>query len=253
MTTRRRSTKLLSAFVGLTLLAAACGDDDDEGDGGATTETTAPGDDTGSDDEGASGGTLVLGAEQFPECINPVSQCANSSWMHWSTVQYALPKLMTLSPGGDYIPSPLLEGEPELAGEGVDESGDPFTVTYTIRDDANWAPSGDPISCTDVAFTWQAIMDTTASLTIVGWDKVASVTATDDNDKVCEIAFTEPVASWADLGGSSQQYVLNAAESTVGADFDVEAANGETDNEATEGAGAETLNDGETVVMDIAG
>ena len=70
---------------------------------------------------------------------------------------------------------------------------------------------------------------------------------------MCEIAFTEPVASWSDLGGSSQQYVLSAANSTVGADFDVDAANEETDNEATEGAGSETLNDGEAVVMDIAG
>lgn len=251
MTTRRRSTRLLSAIAAFSLLAAACGDDDDDsGDDTGTEETTTTeGDASG----GREGGTIVLGAEQFPECINPVSQCANSSWMHWATVQYALPKLMTLSPGGDYIPSPLLEGEPELAGEGVDDSGEPFSVTYTIRDDANWAPSGDPITCTDVAFTWQAIMDTTASLTIVGWDRVSSVEATDDDDKVCKITFTEPVAAWADLGGSSQQYVLNHLASEVGADFDVDAANSETDNEAAEGAGSETLNDGESVVMDIAG
>lgn len=250
--TRRRSTKLLSAFACLTLVLAACGDDDEGDEGSEGSDTTAAPGGEGGGEEGASGGTLVIGAEQFPECLNPVSQCANSSWMHWAADQYALPKLMTLAPDGSYIPSPLLDGEPELAGEGIDDSGDPFTVTYTIRDDANWAPSGEPITCTDVVFTWQAIMDTTASLTTVGWDHVVSITA-DDADKVCTFEFDEPVAAWGDLGGSSSQYVLSHADSTAGADIDVEAANSETDNESAAGAGAETLNDGEEVVIDIAG
>jgi peptide/nickel transport system substrate-binding protein len=252
VTTRRRGVKLLSALAAFTLLATACGGDDDDSSSNAGSDATTTTAEGGSDAGGQQGGTLTLGAEQFPECINPVSQCANSSWMHWAVDQYVLPKLMTLSPGGDYIPSPLLDGDPELAGEGIDDSGDPFSVTYTLKDDANWAPSGDPITCTDVAFTWQAIMDTTASLTIVGWDRVKSVEATDDNDKVCKITFTEPVAAWGDLGGSSQQYVLDHNESDVGKTFDVDAANGETDNEAAEGAKAETLNQGESVVMDIA-
>jgi peptide/nickel transport system substrate-binding protein len=75
----------------------------------------------------------------------------------------------------------------------------------------------------------------------------------DEADKVCTITFAEPVAAWADIMGSSTQYVLSAANSTVGADFDLEAANAETDNESSSGAGAEALNDGEAVVMDIAG
>lgn len=251
--TRRRSTTLLSAFVGLSLVLAACGNDDEGDETGEGTETTVEaGGAGGGEEEGASGGTLVLGAEQFPECINPVTQCANSSWMHWATVQYALPKLMTLAPDGSYEPGWIVDGEPELAGEGIDESGDPFSVTYTLHPDATWS-TGEPITCTDVGFTWQAIMDTTASLSTVSTDKIVSIEATDDEGKVCQITFSEPVAAWADIMGASTQYVLSAANSTVGADFDLEAANAETDNESSEGAGSETLNDGESVVMDIAG
>lgn len=207
MTNRRTSAKLLSAFLGLTMLAAACGDDDGDDvaePGGDTTETTAP-DDGG---EGTAGGTLVLGAEQFPECINPITQCANSSWMHWAVDQYVLPKLMTLSPEGDYIPSPVLDGEPELAGEGVDESGDPFSVTYTIREEAVW-DDGTPITCADVEFTWQAKLNTTGSLTTVGYDTIESVEEGDEAG-TCVVTFSEPYAPWADLFGSSTDYVLKA-------------------------------------------
>jgi peptide/nickel transport system substrate-binding protein len=197
------------------LLAAACGDDDDEPDDATTDTTAAPEEPSGNE-----GGTLVLGAEQFPECINPLTQCANSSWMHWAVDVHVLPKLMELSPAGEYIPSPVLEGEPALAGEGVDDSGDPFTVTYTISPDAVWS-TGEPIDCTDVAFTWQARLDTTGSLTTVGYEDITAVEALDDEGKECQITFGRPYAAWADLFGSSSEYVLSAANSEVGASFDI--------------------------------
>lgn len=205
MTNRRTSAKLLSAFLSLTLLAAACGDDGEEGGGDTPADQTTT---TGDGGGGQTGGTLVLGAEQFPECINPVTQCANSSWMHWATVQYALPKLMTLAPDGSYIPSPLLDGDPVLAGEGADDSGDPFNVTYTLREEAVW-DDGTPITCADVEFSWQAFLTTTGTLTTVGLDKIESIEEGDGAGE-CVMTFTEPYAPWADLLGASTQYVLKA-------------------------------------------
>ena len=36
------------------------------------------------------GGTeITIGAEQWPDCLNPVTECANSSWMVW-TAQFPL-------------------------------------------------------------------------------------------------------------------------------------------------------------------
>ena len=29
-------------------------------------------------------GQIVIGAEQWPECLNPITECANSSWYVWT-------------------------------------------------------------------------------------------------------------------------------------------------------------------------
>ena len=31
-------------------------------------------------------GQIVIGAEQWPGCLNPVTECANSSWYVWTVV-----------------------------------------------------------------------------------------------------------------------------------------------------------------------
>jgi peptide/nickel transport system substrate-binding protein len=186
-------------------LVAACGDDDDEGATESTEETTA--------DEGASGGELVLGAEQFPECINMITQCANSSWAHWVGIQQVLPKLMELDPDGNYVASPLLDGEPELSGEGTDNGTGPFTTTYTIREEANWN-DGTPITCADIEFTWHAYQETTGSLTTSPTEHIASVTAVDGDEKECAIEWDQPFAAWPDTFGSTTQYVFKADEFT---------------------------------------
>ena len=43
----------------------------------------------GSWDDVDGDGTLVIGAEQWPECLNPITECANSSWYQW-TVGFVL-------------------------------------------------------------------------------------------------------------------------------------------------------------------
>jgi peptide/nickel transport system substrate-binding protein len=213
------SAKLLSVFLGLSMLAAACGDDDDDGGGTATTEsggntaTTAGG-------EGQQGGELTLGAEQFPECLNPVTQCSNSSWMHWAVDAHVLPRLMELTPEGDFEPSPVLDGDPDLAGAGVDEgSSDPFTVTYHMNPDAVW-DDGSPITCDDVNFSWQAQMNTTGVVSQVGYEKITSIEA-GDSENDCVVTFSEPFADWQDIFGGNSQYVLKAAAFPDVQNFDI--------------------------------
>ena len=36
-------------------------------------------------------GRIVIGAEQWPGCLNPVTECANSSWYLWTTAFKVLP------------------------------------------------------------------------------------------------------------------------------------------------------------------
>lgn len=202
MLTRSRWLRVLALFLGLALFAAACGDDDDaSGD--------APQDDGADQDGERGGGELVLGAEQWPECLNPITQCANASWMHYVADAHVLPRLMELDAGGNHVVSPLLDGEPELTGEGIDDSGEPFTVTYQLNEDANWS-DGTPITSADVAFTHDAYLDTTGTITTAGYDVIDDVDESDP--KTVVITFTEPYAAWPELFGGNSAYVLKADE-----------------------------------------
>ncbi|NCZ56518.1 MAG: hypothetical protein EBY86_07765, partial [Acidimicrobiia bacterium] len=48
-------------------------------------------------------GKVVLGAEQWPACLNPVTECANSSWMVWTTINQVMPGAFAGQQIGDDI------------------------------------------------------------------------------------------------------------------------------------------------------
>jgi peptide/nickel transport system substrate-binding protein len=189
-------------------VAAACGGDDDDssssGGGGKTTTTTEA---SGGGGDEVKGGELILGAEQFPECLNPITACANSSWMHWVADAHVLPRLMELDPDGNFVPSPVLAGDPELSGEGTDSGTGPFTVTYNLNPDAVW-DDGSPITSADISFTLDAYLKTTGTLSTVGYDTVDKI---DDSDPATAVVtFKKPFADWQDLWGGNSSYVLKA-------------------------------------------
>lgn len=200
MRRQRRGVKLLALILGLSLVAAACGGDDDDDGAGDTT-----------DQEQATGGELILGAEQWPECLNPITQCSNASWLTWSVLHHVLPKLVEVAPDGTFVPTPVLDGEPELSGEGVDDSGEPFTVTYTFNEDAVW-DDGTPITSTDVKRTWEVRMATTGVVTTYGYELIDSV---DDSDpQTAVVTYSEPFADWQDVFGGGTEFFLKADELT---------------------------------------
>lgn len=57
-------------------------------------------------------GQIVIGAEQWPECLNPVTECANSSWMVWTTVFPILPGVWATTSEGTYELTNIVAGEP---------------------------------------------------------------------------------------------------------------------------------------------
>ena len=59
-------------------------------------------------------GQIVIGAEQWPECLNPVTECANSSWMVWTTVFPILPGVWATTNEGTYEITNLVTGEPTV-------------------------------------------------------------------------------------------------------------------------------------------
>jgi len=57
-------------------------------------------------------GQIVIGAEQWPECLNPITECANSSWMVWTTAFPVSPGAYATTNDGKYVVTNLLTGEP---------------------------------------------------------------------------------------------------------------------------------------------
>src|SRR5439155_25453866 len=100
------------------------------------------------------GGSIVLGAEQWPECINPITSCSSATWTWYSVLEHVLPYAMVLDLNGNFVASPVLSEAPTLDNGGITQN--PFTVSFKIADNAVWA-DGTPITSADIEFTWKAI------------------------------------------------------------------------------------------------
>ncbi|MYI56694.1 MAG: hypothetical protein F4062_06655 [Acidimicrobiia bacterium] len=208
--------------MSLLLVAAACGSGDSDqppdagaappageqsGDGRTATteaspETAAP---AGTDDaatsetgtETAGGGELILAVEQWPECLNPVTSCANASWTLWSVNTHVLPRLMELDLQNNYQASPALAEEPTTDNGGLQVADDgTFTLTYRLHPDAVWS-DGTPMTSSDVWYTWHARLDTDGTLNTVGYELITDVNT--DDPQVAVVTFSEPYAPWRDL------------------------------------------------------
>jgi peptide/nickel transport system substrate-binding protein len=180
--------------MALSLVAAACGGDDDDdtaGGGDDTTATTAASDDS----EAVDGGTLVIGAEQEPDCVDWISSCAGASWGIWTLGAYTMPRVYDFDQeSGEQVISPLMAEDPTLD----DTDGPGMTVTYKISDDAVWS-DGEPLTSTDFKYTWDQIANGDDIYDKTGYEKITGV---DDSDpKVAVVTFSDDFAGWHDLFG----------------------------------------------------
>lgn len=185
MRRQRRGLQLLALIMGLSLVATACGSDDDEGDEGADE----------ADVEVPEGGTLVLGAEQEPECVDWIASCAGASWGFWTMNVNTMPRSFDIvegDEGWEYAPSILLEGEPEI------EDDPDQVVTYEISDDAVWS-DGEPITCADYEYTWDQIVTGDDIYDTTGYASIESVDCPDDKQAV--VTFETPYSGWKQLFG----------------------------------------------------
>ena len=155
----------------------------------------------------------MLAVEQWPECVNPVTSCANATWTIWSVLIHYLPRLMELDQTNTYVASSLLAEEPTVSNGGLVTADDgTFTLTYRLNPDATWS-DGTPITSTDIWFTWRAGLDTTGTLSTIGLDLITDIDHSEPHTAV--ITFSEPYAPWPTLFGG----VLPAHE--LGPDTDI--------------------------------
>jgi hypothetical protein len=92
MRMRLRASARYIALAGVIAIAAvACGSNNNAGSSTPSSGTsTTPGTAAGSPH---SGGSIVIGAEQWPQCLNPVTDCASASWYLYTIQEFVFPRL----------------------------------------------------------------------------------------------------------------------------------------------------------------
>jgi peptide/nickel transport system substrate-binding protein len=208
----RQPSRWLLLLAVFAVLAAACGGGGPETAVEPTdadievTESDATEEDTAAA-EPAEGGTVVYGADQEPEVMNPMVTAGNL----FATSIIVEPVLLgayTVTPDFEYVPV-LLDGEAEV-------TEDPFTVTYNIKDEAAWS-DGTPITADDFIFTWQTIMNPDFDITSRdGYDKITDGEAVDD--KTVKFTFSEVFAPYKTLFSVSNRVLPKHV--LEGEDFD---------------------------------
>ncbi len=108
---RRTPLRLVVVALAAALALAACGSSS-KGGGGSTASTGS----TVAPADVPQGGTLTIGAEQEPDCMDWIGTCAGSSWGYWMAENGTIPFAMVASgSGGDLTntPGPVLAGAPD--------------------------------------------------------------------------------------------------------------------------------------------
>jgi len=167
------------------------------------------------------GGTLAIGAEQEPDCLDWIASCSGSSWGAWMVLYNTLPQAFRFEPGKggayNYVPTSLLAGEPTL------QTSPKQVVTYKLNPKAVWS-DGVQVTAADFQYTYDQIVNGTDIYDTTGYSSVESVTAPDPQTVV--VTYAEPYASWKSL--FSGGYGLMPSHILAGKDRNAEMKDGYT-------------------------
>jgi peptide/nickel transport system substrate-binding protein len=193
---RIRPIGALAVVMVLSLVLAACGSSSKPSASGSSTTVFSG--------KVPNGGTLVIGAEQEPDCFDWLGGCSGSSWGTWmaqlETVPYAIRDSMVNGQVVE-VPGPMLTGMPQFSATPVE------TITYRIKPEAVWS-DGVPITCADFQYTAtqqqtsKDIYDPTGYLDSNGKPSMG-VTCPDPKTAVVKYKPGQTFASWHQLFASA--------------------------------------------------
>lgn len=187
----RTPARWLLLLVTVAMVATACGSGDapdrDDALGEGVTEPEG---------EPVDGGTVIFGHEQEPAILN--NALIEGNLLATAIVSRTiLLGAYLVTPDFEYVPE-LIDGEAEAEGG---EDGEPFTVTWTIREEATWS-DGTPITADDFEFTYQTVMN--EDFTITSRNGYEQMTATEVvDDKTWRATFDEVFAPYRTLFGTT--------------------------------------------------
>ncbi|WP_406300731.1 peptide ABC transporter substrate-binding protein [Embleya sp. NBC_00888] len=143
------------------------------------------------------GGSLVIGAEQEPDCADWIATCAGSIWGTYLMQAQTIPQVFTVvQQGKDWVPvaSDLMAETPTTeVAEGRQ------TITYRINPAAVWS-DGAPITSADLKYTALQIRDGKDIFSRNGYDLIDSVDTPDARTAV--VTLKSPYANWRQLFGA---------------------------------------------------
>lgn len=180
----RPARRFGAALILLALVAAACSSSKPRTTGAAATPVP-------------SGGTLVFGLEQEPNCLDWLGTCATVSYGLWAANVTTMPRAFSVEKSGTayaYKPTALLAGTPSLVTTPKQQ------VTYKVNRDAKWS-DGEPITSKDFSFTWKLVVDGKGVSDTTGYENIESVD--DSAPDTAIVTFKTPFADWRSLFGGS--------------------------------------------------
>ncbi|HEV2369427.1 MAG TPA: peptide ABC transporter substrate-binding protein [Acidimicrobiales bacterium] len=177
------------------LVMAACGS---SGSTKASNSGTSSGA-TGSTGTPKPGGTLAVGIEQEPDCVDWLGSCSGSTYGFWIANPETIPHVYYTTPQNTYQLSPLMAKDPVLS------VGPPMTVTYSINPQAKWS-DGQPITSADFQYTWDQIVHGQNIYSTVGYSQISQIQT--PNPTTAVAVFSKPFADWKDLFGADQFGVM---------------------------------------------
>ena len=206
----RMSARLMALGAVIAIGAVACGGNSNPGTSGTPGAT---GGSTGTGSGPHQGGSIILGAEQWPQCLNPITDCASASWYLYTVSEFVFPRLVQWTNDVQQVASDLITEVPSLDNQGITQS--PFTVTYHLNPKAVW-DDGTPITCDDVNFTWLAILNTTGTYSTAGYstaDGAAGISGIDCPDpQTVTLKFNKIYVDWPDLFGGAAGFIIEKAK-----------------------------------------
>ena len=140
---------------------------------------------------------MVWGADDRPTTLNAAVAQGDTAINGHITAAVLAP-LWRIRPDFTFEPL-LLDGEPKV-------THDPFTVTYTLRDDIQWS-DGEPITAADVVFTYRTLVN--QDFTIAsreGYDEVRTAAALDE--RRARFVFRRPYGAWRSLFSGPRGAIL---------------------------------------------
>ncbi|MBK6018819.1 ABC transporter substrate-binding protein [Streptomyces sp. MBT53] len=173
-------------LAALTLTATAC-----------TSGAPTPQADTATNLPVRQGGSLVIGAEQEPDCADWIGTCGASIWGTYLMQTQTVPQVFNVRlKGGNWTPvaSNLMASEPTTKLVGNQQQ-----ITYRLNPKAVWS-DGKPITSADLKYTALQVRDGKAIFDKSGYDRITSIDTPDPTTAV--VTLKSPYGNWKQLFGA---------------------------------------------------